>query len=209
MIKILIADDHPIVRQGLKQIISETADMVVKDEASNSQEVIEKIQKSKFDILILDISMPGRSGLDILKDIKTERPDLPVLILTMHPEDQLAARVLKAGASGYLTKDSAAEQLVSAVRKIVAGGKYLNPELAERIAFMIGNKSKEYPHEILSDREFHVMCLIGKGKSIREISEELMISPKTVSTYRTRILEKMNFRNDADIIHYTIENKII
>ena len=209
MINILIADDHTIVRKGLKQILAETPDMVVADEASNGQEVLEKVRKSNFDVVLLDISMPGRSGLDILKELKSERPKLPVLVLSMYPEEQYAVRVLRAGAAGYLTKESAPDELVVATRKVAQGKKYVSPSLAEKLAFDLEMDSTRPPHEVLSDREYQVLCMIASGKTVGEIAENLALSTKTISTYRARILEKMNMKNNAELTHYAIQNKLV
>ena len=209
MIKILIADDHPIVRQGLKQILSEEPDIEVVGEAQNSQEVLELVRKQHWDIVILDITMPGRGGLDVLKELKHERPKLPVLMLSVHPEDQYAVRALKAHASGYLTKDSAPEELVKAIRKILRGGKYISSTLAEKLAFDLETETDKPLHETLSDRESQVMLMIASGKTISQIAEELSLSVKTIGTYRTRILEKMKLKTNAELTHYVFKNKLI
>lgn len=209
MIKILIADDHAIVRRGLKQILTETPDMIVAGEAHNGQDLLEKMRSDQWDVVVLDISMPGRGGLDILKQLKSERPKLPVLMLTIHPEDQYAVRVLRAGASGYLTKESAPDHLVEAIRKVARGGKYISPHLAERLAFNLESISERPPHEALSDREFQVLRLIASGKTVKEVGEELSLSVKTISTYRTRILEKMRMKNNAELTHYAIQQKLV
>ena len=209
MIRVLIADDHAVVRQGLKQILRDTREMVVAGEAVNGQEVLEKVRAAAWDVVILDISMPGHSGLDILKELKCERPKLPVLVLSMYSEDQFAMRVLKAGASGYLTKDSAPDELVKAIRKVVSGGKYVSPFLAEKLAFEIGMDSSKLPHETLSDREFQVLRMIATGKAVKEIAAELSLSVKTISTYRARLLQKMNLTTNAELIHYAIQNRLI
>jgi two-component system invasion response regulator UvrY len=209
MIKVLIADDHAVVRQGLKQILQDTHEMVVAGEAVNGQEALEKVRAEAWDVVILDISMPGYSGLDILKELKYERPKLPVLVLSMYSEDQFAMRVLKAGASGYLTKDSASDELVKAVRKVASGGKYVSPFLAEKLAFEIGSDANKLPHETLSDREFQVLRMIATGKAVGEIAAELSLSPKTISTYRARLMKKMNLTTNADLIHYAIQNHLV
>lgn len=209
MIKILIADDHRIVREGLKQILAETPDMVVADEASNGQEVMEKIWENDYDVLLLDISMPGRSGLDILKQLKSERPKIAVLVLSMYSEEQYAMRALRAGASGYMTKESAPDELIDAIRKVSKGRKYISPTVAEKLAFSLEVGDERPPHETLSDREFQVMCMIASGRTIKDISTELSLSVKTVSTYRTRILEKMRMRNNAELTHYAIQNRLV
>jgi two-component system invasion response regulator UvrY len=209
MIRALIADDHAVVRQGLKQILGDTPEMLVAGEATNGQEVLDKVRAEPWDVVVLDISMPDRSGLDILKQLRSERPKLPVLVLSMHSEDQYAMRVLKAGASGYLTKDSAPDELVKAIRKVVSGGRYVSSFLAEKLAFEIGTDSSRLPHETLSDREFQVLRGIAAGKSVTEIAAELYLSVKTVSTYRARILEKMNLGTNAELIHYAMQNHLI
>jgi len=208
-LKIGIADDHDIVRQGLKQIISDTDNMVVMGEASNGQELIEMVRKKPFDVLLLDISMPGRSGIEILKQLKIEKPNLPVLMLSMHPEDQYAIRALKAGASGYISKDSASEVLVEAIRKAAQGRKYISPSLAEKLAGTISHDVDEKAHESLSDREFQILVMLAQGKSVSEIGKELFLSVKTISTYRRRILDKMNLKNNAELTHYAIEHELV
>ena len=209
MIKVLIADDHPIVRQGLRQILSDTADMVVAGEAVNGQETLAQVRAGGWDALVLDITMPDRSGFDILKELKCEQPHLPVLVLSMHAEEQFALRVLKAGAAGYLTKENAPEELVKAIRKVVSGGKYISPGLAETLAFNLDPASGWPRHETLSDREFQVMQLLASGKTVAEIAKALSLSAKTVSTYRARLLEKMNLKTNAELIRYAIENRLI
>jgi two-component system invasion response regulator UvrY len=209
MIKILITDDHSIVRQGLKQIIDQEPDMKVSAEASNVHEMMEKVRKQNWDLVILDLTLPGKTGLDALKEIKLERAKLPVLILSMHPEDQYAVRVLKAGASGYMTKETAPEELIQAIRKIVGGGKYVSVSLAEKLAFDLGAPTEKDLHELLSDREYQVLCLIASGKAVNEISKQLALSVKTISTYRARILEKMNLKNNAELMHYAMQNKLV
>ncbi len=209
MIKILIADDHPIVRKGLKEIIEETSDMKVIDEASTGQEVLEKVFKTEFDVVLLDISMPGKSGLDILKELKNHRSKLTVLVLSMHPEEQYAMQVFKAGASGYLTKESAPDELLTALRKVSKGGKYVSSSLAEKLAYALEKDVEKAPHEILSAREYEVMRKIASGKTVTDIARELFLSPKTISTYRTRILEKMGIKNNAELIRYAIKNHLV
>jgi DNA-binding NarL/FixJ family response regulator len=209
MLKILIADDHPIVRQGLKQILSEEFDEVTFGEAKNSQEVLDLVREKSWNMVILDITMPGRGGLDVLKELKGQDPKLPVLVLSMHPEDQYAVRVLKAGASGYLTKGSVQEELIKAIKKILGGGKYVSPSLAEKMAFNLETKTEKPLHEILSDREYQVMIMIASGKTVSGIAEELSLSVKTIGTYRTRILEKMKIKTNAELTHYAIKNKLV
>ncbi|MBI5676501.1 MAG: response regulator transcription factor [Nitrospirae bacterium] len=210
MIKVLITDDHAVVRKGLKQIIDETPGMLAADEAASGNEALEKIRKNEYDVVLLDISMQGKSGLDTLKELKLGRPGLPVLILTIYPEEQYALRVLKAGASGYLTKESAPEELVTAIKKVSEGGRYISPSLAEKLAFNIGVDNTDIdPHERLSDREYQVMCMIASGKTVSEIADEMSLSVKTISTYRTRILEKMGMKNNAEMTHYAIKKELV
>jgi len=209
MLKILIADDHAIVRQGLKQMVTETQDMVVAGEASNGQELLNKIKEEDYDVVVLDITMPGRNGVDVLRQLRSERPQLPVLMLSIHPEEQYALRALKAGASGYLTKESAPDELVAAIRKVSWGGKYVSSSLAEKLAFELETGHEQAPHEALSDREYQVMCMIASGKTVMEIAQELSLSEKTISTYRSRILEKMKMKNNAELTYYAIKNQLV
>ncbi len=209
MARILIADDHPIVRRGLKQILSEEPDMELVGEGQNAQKILELIRKQPCDVVVMDITMPGRSGLEILKDIRQERPKLPVLILSIHPEDQYGVRALKAGAAGYLTKESAPDKLIQALRKILSGGKYVTPDLAEKLACMVDRDHKGSLHEDLSDREFQVMCMIASGKTVGDIAVELALSVKTISTYRARVLKKMEMKSNAEITHYAIRNHLV
>ena len=209
MIKILIADDHGIIRKGIKQILSRTSNIEVTAEASTGQEALEKIWTSHFDLVILDISLPGRNGLEILKQIKSQKPKLPVLILSMYPEEQYAVRVLRAGASGYLTKESDKNELVEAIRRIAEGKKYITPSLAEKLASELEPSNDKALHERLSDREYHILCLIAKGKSSNEIAEELALSVKTVSTHRARVLEKMGMKSNAELTYYAVQSKLV
>lgn len=209
MIKIFIADDHAIVRKGLKQIVGDTSDMVIAGEAGNGHEALDKVLKNDYDVIVLDISMPGINGLDVLKQIKSQKPKLPILALTMHPEEQYAVRVLRAGASGYLTKESASDELITAIKRVSTGRKYVSSSLAEKLAFGLEVDSEKPLHENLSDREYQVMCMIASGKTVKEIAGELFLSAKTVSTYRTRILEKMNMKNNAELIHYAIKQGLV
>jgi DNA-binding NarL/FixJ family response regulator len=209
MIKVLIVDDHPVVRRGLKQIIAEASDMVVAGEALSGQEALDKIGTDHWDVVLLDISMPDKSGLEVLKQVKIEQPKLPVLVLTVYPEDQYAVRVLKAGASGYLTKESAPEQLIAAIRKVAQGGKYISPLLAERLAGDLEVDTEKPRHEILSDREYQVMCLIASGKNLKEIAQEWHLSIKTINTYRARVMEKMKMKSNVEITRYVIKNHLL
>jgi two-component system invasion response regulator UvrY len=207
--KILIADDHAIFREGLKQVIAKTVDMVVADEATNGQEVLCKVRENDYDIVLLDISMPGRNGLDILEEIRSLKPKLPVLILSMHPEEQYAVRAFKAGASGYLTKGNPPQELIEALQKVALGKKYFSPSLAETLVNTIVNDAPPSPHNDLSNREFQVLCLIASGKPVGKIAVELALSVKTISTYRGQILRKMNLQNNSELTRYAIENQVI
>lgn len=209
MIRILIVDDHAIVREGLIRIVQFESDMEVVGSMKNSSEAINLLSNQAADVVILDINMPGRSGLDILKDIKQLQPDCAILMLSMYSEERFAVRALKAGASGYLTKDMATEELITAIRVIHSGRRYITPSLAESIADSLQEKTVKNPHDNLSEREFEVMCLIGAGKSVNEIAEILSLSNRTVSTYRTRILQKLNLSNTARIMQYAITKGLV
>jgi two-component system, NarL family, invasion response regulator UvrY len=209
LIQIVIADDHPIVLKGLKEILGDEPDMKIVGEGQNGQNLLDLVQKYACDIVIMDITMPGRGGLDVLRELKQAHPRLPVLILSMHSEDQYGVRALKAGAAGYLTKESAPDRLIGAVRKIAAGGKYITPTLAEKLAFDLERGSDRTPHEGLSDREYQVMTLIASGKTVGDIAGELNLSVKTISTYRTRILEKMKMKSNAELTYYAIKNDLV
>ncbi len=198
-----------MVRQGLKLILADHFKQAVFGEANNAQEAFSRIAKEKWDVAVLDITMPGRSGLEALKEMKRLRPKLPVLILSMHPEDQFAVRMLKAGASGYLTKESAGDELVGAIEKVVHGGRYISSQLAEHMASYLNVDVQKAPHERLSDREFLVMRLIASGKNVSQIAQELFLSVKTISTYRARILEKMHMKNNAELTHYALQKKLV
>src|SRR3954469_486683 len=206
--KILIADDHAVVRQGIKQILADEFKKAVFGEARTAQEALTKIWKEKWDVVTLDITMPGRSGLEVLKELKKLRPKMPVLVLSMHPEDQFAVRLLKAGASGYMTKESAPEELVGAVKKAIAGGRYVSAALAEKMASLLANDVKVAPHETLSDREFLILRLLASGKAVGVIAADLSLSVKTISTYRSRLLEKMGMINNAQLLHYAFQNNL-
>jgi two-component system, NarL family, invasion response regulator UvrY len=206
--KILLADDHAVVRRGLKQILTDAFKRATYGEARNAQEALDLIWKQDWDVIVLDITMPGRNGLDVLREIKKSRPRLPVLVLSMHPENQFAVRVLKSGASGYMTKETAPDELVGAVKKVLAGGRYVSNALAENLAASLSAKQTT-PQEKLSDREFQVLRLISSGKMITDIARELSLSVKTISTYRSRILEKMGMNNNAELMHYAIQHKLV
>jgi len=209
MIKILIADDHTIVREGLKQIIINTAGMVVTGEAANGQETLDLIRKNNFDVILLDIAMPEKDGLAILKQLKREKIELPVLVLSMHPEEQYAVRVLKMGAAGYLTKASASDELIKAIRKISTGKKYISDSLAEKLALDLDIDTEKLPHEYLSDREFQVLCMIASGKTVTNIAEELSLSVNTISTYRVRVLDKLKMTSNSELTRYAIKNQLV
>jgi len=209
MIRVLLADDHAVVRAGLREILTDAGDITVAGEATNGQEVMVQIRGQDFDVAVLDMSMPGRSGIDLIKQVKSEKPKLRILILSMHSEQQYAVRALKAGASGYLTKESAADELVAAIRRIAAGGAYVTPETAERLALDANRASDAPPHTLLSDREFQVFQLIAKGSAVGEIAKQLSLSVKTVSTHKTRIMEKMGLANQAELIRYALEHKLL
>ncbi len=209
MIKIFIADDHPLIREGFKKILKEEKDFKVSGEASDAFQVIDAVRTQKFDVLTLDINMPGKNGLDTLKEIKEINPHLNVLVVSMHPEERFALRTLRAGASGYIKKETAADDLVKAIRKVASGGKYISSSLAEKIAFDLDSGLHKPMHELLSDREFQVFHLIATGKAQSEIANELSIGISTVNTYRSRILEKLNLKSNAELIHYAITNKLV
>jgi DNA-binding NarL/FixJ family response regulator len=209
MLKILIADDHPIVRTGLKQILDEAPVKIASEEAKDGNEVLRKTAGQAYDLILLDIAMPGVNGLDCLKQIKKQNPGLPVLIISMYPEEQYAVRALKAGASGYLTKQSAPDELLQAIHKVLAGGKYVSASLAEKLAWRLEDDGAANPHEALSDREYEVLCLIASGKTASQIALQLCLSVKTVSTYRVRILEKMKLKNNAELTHYAVKNHLV
>lgn len=209
MIKLIIVDDHEVVRTGLKQIFDDTSDIKVVDEAGSGQEFIEKARKGDFDTALLDISMPGKDGIDTLKELRQVNPKINVLVFTMYPEEQYAVRVIKAGASGYLNKECKPSELKEAIRKIATGRKYISPDLAELLASTLESGDGTPLHETLSDREFQVMYMIASGKTISEIADELFLSINTISTYRNRILEKMGMKNNVELTHYAIKNRLI
>ena len=209
MIRVLIADDHPVVRRGLRRILEDEKDMEVAGEAQNAQQVLDLANRKECDVLVLDIELPGRSGLDALKELKKSLPKLPVLVLSIHPVEQFAVRVLRAGAVGYLTKESAPEELVKAIRKVYGGGKYISALVADELASELGWGTGKSPHATLSDREFEVLQMIASGKAVSRIAKELSFSVKTISTYRARILAKMGMKTNAELTHYAIENKLV
>ncbi len=205
MINVLIADDHAVVRRGLKQILAEDLSVGEVGEACDTHDLLRVVRQRPWDVVVLDITMPGRSGLDALKQLRQEWPRLPVLVLSMHPEDQYAVRALKAGASGYMTKESAPEELVGAIRRVLRGGRYISPSLAERLAVGVEQEGKQ----ALSDREYEVMLKIASGRTVGEIAAELGLSVKTVSTYRARVLEKMGMRTNAELTRYAIQKRLV
>jgi two-component system invasion response regulator UvrY len=209
MIRVLIVDDHAIFRRGLKALLFDEFAGVRCGEASDAEQALHQLGKKEWDLALLDVTLPGKSGLDLLGELKAARPRLPVLVLSVHPEDQFAVRVLKAGAEGYMTKESAPEELVKAIRKILAGGRYVSPSLAERLALNVRTDLTRTPHETLSDRQYEIMCRIASGKTVTEIAGELSLSVKTVSTHRARILEKLGLKTSAQITRYAIRNNLV
>jgi DNA-binding NarL/FixJ family response regulator len=209
MIKVFVADDHPVVREGLKKIFAKTNNIIVEGEARTGQEVLNKLEKKDYDLVLLDITMPGTSWLDVLRSLKKTKPQIPVVILSMHKEEEYIFRALKSGASGYLNKESIMTELVKAVEKVHRGGKYISESVADKLIGYFDAESEQPPHKTLSDREYDVMIRLARGKSTREIAEELFISINTVSTYRARILEKMRMKNIAEIIHYALKNDLL
>ena len=209
MIHILIVDDHAVVRDGVKRLSDEQLCAAVFGEASTAQEALQLVREAHWDVVVLDISLGERNGLEVLKELKQLRPRLPVLILSMHAEDQYARRAFKAGAAGYITKDSSRTELVTALNKVIHGGKYISPMLAEKLVIDMNRDTGQPLHEALSDREFEVMCLIASGKTVSQIAELLSLSDKTISTYRARILEKMHMKTNAELTHYAIQNKLV
>jgi DNA-binding NarL/FixJ family response regulator len=209
MIRILIGDDHAVVREGVKRILDETSDLMVAGEASHGQEVLAKVAAEAWDVVLLDISMPGRNGLEVLQQLRALHPSLPVLVFSMHPEDQYAVRAFRAGAAGYLTKDSLPEELISAIRKVMGGGRYVSSTLAEHLVLDIGRHVTAPLHAALSNREYQVLSLLATGKTVTEIAGVLSLSVKTVSTHRARILEKMRLRTNAELIHYAIRHQLV
>lgn len=209
MIKVLIADDHLLIRKGLMQLLDDTSDMRVTGEAENGMQAIRMVEEGSYDVVLLDISMPDKHGIDVLKQLKANQPQLPVLILSMHPEEQYALRSMKGGAAGYLNKQSAPLQLVTAIRQVASGKKYISTELAEQLANGLSEGYQELLHQTLSNREYQTLCLMAQGKKLSEMAEIMSLSPKTVSVYRSRLLEKMKLKNNAEAIHYAINNHLI
>lgn len=209
MIRVLVADDHTVVRRGVREVLEESEDIRVEGEASNAREVLEHVRKEAWDVVVLDINMPGRSGLELLEDLRGLRPRLPILILTIYSEDQFALRALKSGAAGYLTKEAVPERLVEAVRRVVQGGRYITPSLGERLATMVQSGFEGAPHDLLSEREFRVFRLLSGGRTVTQIAEAMNLSVKTISTYRARALEKLGLRNNAELTQYAIRNGLV
>jgi DNA-binding NarL/FixJ family response regulator len=209
VIKVLVADDHAIVRRGLRQILAETSDIVLSGEASTAEEVRKLVREQRWDVVVLDISLPGGTGIELLGEIRKERPETRVLILTVFSEEQYAVRALKAGAAGFLTKESAPDKLVDAVRKVASGGRYVSAELAETLASLLAGEGKGAPHERLSDREFEVLKMLASGQTVSQIAQDLSLSVKTVSTHRTRILKKMDMKTNAELMRYAVRAKLV
>jgi two-component system invasion response regulator UvrY len=209
MIRALITDDHAVVRRGLKDLLTDSQHIDVAGEASNAREAMQHVRNGQWDVLILDINLPDRNGLDLIRDVKAERPDLPILILTVCPEDQFAVRALRSGAAGYLTKASAPAELVDAVEKVAGGGRYVSPAVAERLAVLVGGECDGLPHESLSEREYQVTRMLASGKTVSQIAAEMNLSVKTVSTYRSRVLDKMGMRTNAELTYYAVRNQLV
>ncbi len=209
MIRLFIADDHPVVRAGLRGIVEGEPDFEVVGEAQDGGDMLARIGRTPAEVLLLDVSMPGPGFLEVLRDLRQDHPRVAVLVLSVHPEDQYAVRALRAGAAGYLTKDHSPEELVAAIRKVYRGGKYVSPSLAERLAVGLEIGAKDSPHEQLSNREYDVLCLLGSGRTVKEVASSLALSPKTVSTYRARVLEKMKLATNADLVRYAAQHGLI
>jgi two-component system invasion response regulator UvrY len=209
MIKVLVADDHSVVRRGLRQILTETPDILVAGEASTVQEVRQLVRDQRWDVIVLDLNMPGGSGIELLEELRKQSPGLRVLVLTMYPEEQYAIRAIRAGAAGFLTKESAPERLIDAVRKIAGGGRYVSAELAETLASLVAGEAQGVPHERLSNREFEIFKLLASGQTVSQAAEQLALSVKTVSTHRTRILKKMEMKTNAELTHYGMKNRLV
>jgi two-component system, NarL family, invasion response regulator UvrY len=209
MIKVLVADDHAVVRRGLGQILSETADILVGGEASTLPEARRRLQEERWDVVVLDVNMPGGSGLELIGELRKQSPHTRVLVLTVYPEDQYAVRAIRAGASGFLTKESAPDKLIEAVRKVASGGRYVSPELAETLASVVAGEGDGAPHHRLSDRELGVFKMLASGRTVSQVAADLNLSVKTVSTHRTRILKKMEMKTNAELTHYAVKNRIV
>lgn len=209
MKRILICDDHPTIRKGAKMILSDEFSEVEFGEASSAAEALKKVHEKKWDVLILDMDMPGRSGLDVLRQLKSENIKFPVLMFSMHPEEQVAIRAIRAGASGYLAKDSAEKELANAVHTVLSGRKFITASLAEQLAMHLDDSSDKAPHELLSDREYQTLLLIASGKTVSQIAEQLSLAVSTVSSFRAHILEKMNMKNNSELIKYALDNKLV
>lgn len=210
MTRVVICDDHPIVREGVRMIIQQQKDLMLQDEASSGHELLSKLERRGCDVIILDMSLPGGpDGIELLKTLQRDHPRIPVLVMSMHSEQQLGMRALKAGASGYLVKGSNPSEMLTAIRKVAAGGKYISPTLAEQLAFEVAGGHSRPEHDKLSDREYNVMCLLAAGKGITEIADELFLSPATVGTYRSRILSKLDLKNTAELVRYAVEHHLV
>lgn len=209
MLKVLIADDHSIFRRGLKELLSDGLGAVTVGECSNAFDLLQSVKQKKWDVVILDIGMPGTTGTDALVQLKRHRPSLPVIMLSMHPEDQYAVRMFKAGANAYLTKASAPEELVTAIKKVLAGGNYVSPSLGEKLLHVFHRGEERPPHELLSDREFEVMRLLSSGKTVSQIAASMNLGTTTVSTYRSRILEKLHLKNNAELMRYAVQQNLV
>ncbi len=209
MITVLVADDHTLLREGLKQILASTPDIVIADEAGDGKEVLKKVRERDYDVILLDIAMPGRNGIDICKQLKSMKPHLNILMLSMYPEEQFALRSLRAGAAGYLTKKSVSTELITAIRKVSKGERHISNSLAEALAYDLTDRASKPAHEILSDREYEIMCMITAGKTITEIARELSLSINTISTHRARLLKKMNLKTNAELTYYAFQNRLV
>jgi len=209
MIDILVVDDHALIRKGLKMLLDESPDFRVKGEAESGMQAVKMVRDQHFDLVLLDISLPDKHGMDVLKQLKAEQPDIKVIVLSMYPEDQYGVRALKAGAAGYINKQSATEKLVGAIQQVISGKKYISETMAEQLLSNLIGESQDLLHQSLSNREYQTLCLMSSGKSLTEISEIMMLSPKTVSVYRARMLEKMNFKNNAEAVHYAIAHRLV
>jgi two-component system invasion response regulator UvrY len=209
MINLLIADDHPLIREGLKKTLDGEIGIQVVCEASNGQETLDRVQQHDVHVVVMDFSMPGLSGIDVIKELKRQKPKLPILVLSMYPEERYGIRLIKAGAAGYLTKEGASENLVKAIRKVAEGGKYITPKLAEQLAIQVESSGEKFPHEHLSDREYQIFHLIAAGCTISEIAEKLFLSVNTISTYRSRVMEKLNLQSNAELISYARSHSLI